>query len=200
MPTATKKCCGCKKRFKADSMMQTPIGYFHSNECRVEYAFNHTKKVIEKAKAIKKTHDKKVHAKRKQELKPKSKWLSELQALVNKYVRLRDAKDGCISCDKLHNWQGQWHASHYYSRGHSSSLRFNLWNIHKSCSICNNHLSGNIGEYTPRLINKIGKERFNYLLNNKAKVSDYDVRYIERAIKIARKAIKRIRKRSERET
>lgn len=200
MTTATKKCCGCKKRFPTDSMISSPIGFFHSSNCRKEYAFNHTKKVIEKAKAIKQTHDKKAHIKRKKELKPKSKWLGELQTLVNTYVRLRDDKSGCISCDKPFDWNGQWHASHYYSRGHSSSLRFNLWNIHKSCSICNNHLSGNIGEYTPRLINKIGKERFNYLLNNKAKVSDYDVRYIERAIKIARKAIKRIRKRSERET
>ena len=87
------------------------------------------------------------HKERKASLKPKSKWLSELQAVFNKYIRLRDHLDGCISCDKGSLWHGQWHASHYYSRGHSSSLRFNLWNVHKSCSVCNSHLSGNIGNH-----------------------------------------------------
>jgi hypothetical protein len=133
--------------------------------------------------------------KRKAAIKPKSKWLTELQSLFNKYVRLRDINDGCISCDKDQFWQGQWHCSHYYSRGHSSALRFNLLNCHKSCSVCNNHFSGNIGEYTPRIIDKIGQDNFNLLLQHKSDVRSYDIEWIKRAIKITKKAIKRLEKR-----
>lgn len=137
----------------------------------------------------------KAHREAKERIKPKSKWLAELQAVFNKYVRLRDIKFGCVSCDKPSDWQGQWHASHYYSRGHSSLLRFNLWNVHKSCSICNNHLSGNIAEYTPELINRIGQGKVDWLSINKSKVASYDIEWIKRAIKITRKAIKRLEKR-----
>ena len=63
------------------------------------------------------------------------------------------------------------------------------------CSVCNNYLSGNIGEYTPELINRIGQDKFDYLLANKSKVASYDVEWIKRAIKIARKGVKRYEKR-----
>ncbi|MDG6786005.1 recombination protein NinG, partial [Glaesserella parasuis] len=38
-------------------------------------------------------------------------------------------------------------------------LRFNEDNVHKQCSACNNHLSGNITEYRINLVRKIGVER-----------------------------------------
>ena len=79
---------------------------------------------------------------------------------------------------------------HYFSRGHSSSLRFNLNNIHKQCSVCNNHLSGNIGEYTPRLIDKIGNDKLNYLIIRKSDVASYDIEWIKRAIKIFKRKVK----------
>lgn len=136
--------------------------------------------------------NRKKHRADKERVKPKSQWLKELQALVNRYVRLRDVQGGCISCDKPNTWGGQWHASHYYSRGHSSALRYNLWNIHKSCQPCNAHLSGNIGNYTPRLLKKIGQYRFDWLEVNKGKATSYDVEWLKRAIKVARKAVKRL--------
>jgi hypothetical protein len=40
--------------------------------------------------------------------------------------------------------------------GHSSALRFDEQNTHKQCSVCNNYKSGNLAEYRPNLINKIG--------------------------------------------
>ena len=128
---------------------------------------------------------------RKNRAKTKSEWLNDLQKLVNKYVRLRDLKDACISCEKPASWGGQWHCSHYYAVGSSSFVRFNLWNLNKSCSVCNTHLSGNIGEYTPRIIEKIGQDRFDWLFANRSNIANYDVEWIKRAIKIARKGIKR---------
>lgn len=100
---------------------------------------------------------------RKVAMKSRAQWLKEAQTAVNKLVRARDSEDGCISCDRPATWQGQWHASHFKSVGSSPALRFDLANIHKACSICNNHLSGNIAAYAPRLLVKIGAAEFDRL-------------------------------------
>lgn len=83
-------------------------------------------------------------------------WKAKAQKVFNEFVRLRDAADGCISCDKPASWSGQWHASHWKSRGARPDLAFNEDNVHKSCSVCNNYMSGNVGEYRVRLVGKIG--------------------------------------------
>ena len=95
----------------------------------------------------------------KEKIKPRAAYMKEAQAVINRYVRLRDANLGCVSCERPATWQGQWHASHFRSRGAAPHLRFNLHNIHKACSICNNHLSGNIMGYRPELVRRIGEER-----------------------------------------
>ena len=174
----------CKEYTDVATGVQHPVGYFCSQEHAIKWMFEKRNK---SAKLI----AKKQHKADKERIKPKSKWLAELQALVNKYVRLRDAGEGCISCDKPSSWAGQWHASHYHSRGHSAQLRFNLWNIHKGCSVCNSHLSGNIGQYTPRLIEKIGQTKVDWMEANKSQPKSYDVEWIKRAIKVTRKGIKR---------
>ena len=107
-------------------------------------------------------------------LKTRQKWLSEAQAEINKLVRYRDRHDPCISCDRPATWDGQWHASHYKSVGSSPALRFDLANIHKACSVCNNHLSGNIAAYTPRIIAKIGRAEFDRI-NGPQEVVKYTI-------------------------
>jgi len=195
MGNKKRKCRECKEFVIASEGVKFPVGFFCTYEHAMWFAESKTSKAkLAAAKKLTKEKDKAArvqHKKDKESIKPKAKWLAELQSLVNKYVRLRDVKDGCISCNKDEFWTGQWHASHLHSRGHSSRLRFNLWNIHKSCSVCNSHLSGNIGEYTPRLIEKIGQERYDWLTANKSKPTSYEIEYIKRAIKITRKAIKR---------
>jgi len=85
------------------------------------------------------------------------------QDIFNKYIRIRDVEDGCISCDKHNEWDGQWHAGHYMTVGANPELRFNEDNCHKQCSVCNNHLSGNLSNYRKRLEKKIGLERLEAL-------------------------------------
>ena len=85
---------------------------------------------------------------------------AKAQKAFNEFIRLRDAALGCISCEKPANWQGQWHAGHYKTTGARPDLRFNEDNCHKQCSVCNNHLSGNLGNYRASLYQKIGMERF----------------------------------------
>ena len=180
-----KRCAVCRDMFPVFNSMTRVC----SPKCAIEWngseaSRQHVSKMrnVEKRKA-------------KESQKTLSEWHASLQTVVNRYVRLRDARDGCISCDKGPNWRGQWHCSHYYSVGSSSNVRFNLWNLHKSCSICNNWKSGNIRDYTPRLIEKIGQERFDWLEEHHSRTAHYDIDWIKRAIKIARKGIKRMERR-----
>jgi hypothetical protein len=87
-------------------------------------------------------------------IQPKSYWLKKAQTVFNKFIRMRDDNQACISCGRWHN--GQYHAGHFRSVGSAPHLRFNELNCHRQCSVCNNHLSGNQLNYRKRLIAKIG--------------------------------------------
>ena len=96
--------------------------------------------------------------KRREKLKSRADHLTDCQAAFNAYIRLRDAHLPCVSCGRPATWDGQWHASHYRSVGSTPALRFEPLNVHKSCSICNSHLSGNIMGYRPELVRRVGEE------------------------------------------
>ncbi|MAE22036.1 MAG: protein NinG [Pseudomonas sp.] len=98
---------------------------------------------------------------RKQKLMSRSDWLKLAQVEFNKFIRLRDKNDPCISCGRYH--EGQYHAGHYRTVGAHPELRFNELNCHKQCSVCNNHKSGNIVEYRINLSKKIGEESLKWL-------------------------------------
>lgn len=98
---------------------------------------------------------------RKEALKSRPDWLKEAQKAFNEFIRLRDKDLPCISCGRYH--EGQYHAGHYRSVGACPELRFNEDNVHKQCSVCNNHKSGNAIEYRINLIRKIGLERVEFL-------------------------------------
>ena len=110
----------------------------------------------EKAKQWKKTKQK-----MQQDLETVQDFLNMTQVIVNKFIRLRDKEENCISCGKHIN--GVRHASHYLSAGGHSAIRFNEDNIWVSCYKCNVMLSGNQVEYRKALIKKIGIERVEWL-------------------------------------
>jgi len=162
-----------------------------SAPCVIAHSLANREKLNKQAKIV----ERREHAERKEKLRTKADHAKATQAVVNNYVRLRDAHLGCVSCDKPASWDGQWHASHYKSRGSNSALRFNLWNIHKSCSVCNNWKSGNIGEYTPRLIERIGLERVQWL-DNHERSREYSIEYLKRLKAIFKKKIIRLQRRN----
>ena len=147
---------------------------------------------IEQVKLDKAKKARKATIDRRKELKPRREWLQDAQKVVNQYVRLRDILKGCVSCDRPSTWQGQWHASHFRSVGAASAIRFNLWNIHKSCSICNNWKSGNLSDYEPRLRQKIGDEKVDWLRTQNHPVK-HEIPYLKRLISIGKKKIKRLK-------
>lgn len=140
-----KKKCKCGTEFTQYTSMQS---------CCIQCAIDKGKNNTEKAR-------KSDIRERKAKLKSRQDWLREAQAIFNKFIRLRDKDLPCISCSRFH--QGQNHASHYRSVGACSSLRFNELNVHKSCSVCNTMLSGNIMEYRIALKKKIGPDKVEWL-------------------------------------
>lgn len=145
MPNQPKcKLCRSPATFKA--------GLFHfcSTDCAYEYA----RAQQSKQKAVKEKKQRQSDRVRKQELKTRGEWLKEAQTWFNKFIRLRDDKLPCISCGRFHD--GQYHAGHYLTVGAHPELRFDEKNCHKQCSVCNNHLSGNLLNYRVSLIEKIG--------------------------------------------
>ena len=140
-PARQKKCKSCKVTFKP--FLST------ASVCSVDCAVTMAK--ANSAKTIKKN----VKA-RKQALKSLGTLHKEAQASFNKYIRLRDKGKPCISCQRHHT--GQNHAGHFLSIGSSPELRYAESNVHLQCSVCNNHLSGNLINYRSNLVKKIGIE------------------------------------------
>jgi len=131
-----------------------------------------------------------------QRIKSRAAHAKEAQTAVNALVRWRDRNDGCISCDKPATWPGQWHASHFISVGACATIRFDMANIHKSCSVCNAHLSGNIGAYRPRLVAKIGQSEVDRL-EGWHKPYKHSVEELKSIKESARKELARLKKLSD---
>ncbi len=182
-----RKCSQCATRFVQVSSLH--------DACSLHCAIKKAEKLQAKRIAMQQKTERKEIRDRKEKLKTRSDWMSDVEKLVNMYVRLRDAKDGCISCDKGPNWYGQWHASHFLSVGSCGAMRFNTWNIHKACSVCNNFLSGNIGAYEPRLRQKIGDNKVD-LLKLHPRSRTYSIEELQRYKLVFKKLIKREERRA----
>ena len=135
-----------------DEMLKTNAGWFKDYDAMAKFG-------LEKARKDKVKKDKKAHTEKKRKLKDEDRsfQLKKTQQIFNKYIRLCDDKQPCISCGRFHS--GQYHAGHYLTVGANPELRFDPENCHKQCSACNNHLSGNLVNYRVSLIHKIGIEK-----------------------------------------
>lgn len=115
---------------------------------------------IQKAIAQGRKNIEKVKKQEKAVLKEKVKTLSQYEAeakkAFQKYIRLRDEAENCISCNT--SAATEWHASHYFDCNKYSGLIFNEKNVHKSCKQCNVFWHGNIPEYRKGLIKRYGNE------------------------------------------
>ncbi len=151
-----KKCKICQEVFKPTfSSLQTTC----SPKCAIEFASKQVKKENAKAWQAEKKE-------RKEKLLTTSDWLQLLQTVFNAYIRERDFGKPCISCGTRK--PVQMCAGHFYSRGAYPNLRVDEDNVHGQCNKkCNLKLSGNLLEYRPRLIKKIGQQRFDELESRK---------------------------------
>lgn len=159
----SKKCPICKTKWQPFSSME--------KVCSIPCALEHAKRRREKAESKSEKAFRAETRRLKEAIKPRGKWLKEAQAAFNKFIRLRDYNEPCISCDKpatkdrryLFNTGGDWDCGHYRSVGSMPSIRFEESNAHKQCKKCNQFLSGNVADYRIRLIKRIGEEKLSWL-------------------------------------
>jgi hypothetical protein len=94
--------------------------------------------------------------------KPPIKSLKDkLWKLTSQIVRLQS--DSCYTCGKLIPDFRQRAAGHFWSKGGHGATRFHLDNLRVQCFGCNSFKSGNLAEYSSRLLKEIGQERFDEL-------------------------------------
>jgi len=187
-----KKCAktkgGCGEEFRAWSQTQAAC----SPRCAQAMAEAKREKAEKRAAA----QDRAETRRRKEAMKKRSEWLKDAETQVNRYVRLRDSRLGCVSCPRPASWDGQWHASHFRSVGAASAVRFCLWNIHRACSVCNHFKSGNLSEYEPRLRARIGDEKVDWL-RTQNQLADYSIEYLKRLKSVFMRKANRMAKRLE---
>lgn len=138
--------------------------------CKAEFRpFSSLSKVCSPKCAVKLVEDQKAKENRqaakiyRQENLSKGELTKLAQVEFNKFIRLRDHDEPCISCGSADPGKdgrgGRWDAGHYRSVGSAPEIRFDEDNCHKQCKHCNSFLSGNIVLYRIGLQAKIGPER-----------------------------------------
>ena len=167
-----RKCKECKRWFTPERERQEVC-----NEICAEL-YLPTKMAKDKRKAIKQFRE-----------TDKAVLIKVAQQVFNKYIRKRDELLPCISCG--HTGNRQRHAGHFRPTGRNAQLRFNEDNCHSQCSICNNHLSGNLVQYRDALTIKIGTARVAMLEKNNTP-KNYTVSELQDLIKTYKEKYKKL--------
>jgi hypothetical protein len=171
----TRKCKYCKQAFEPSVFLQKNC--FDPN-CVTEWINEVKQKNWQKKKA-----------KLKAELMTLSDYIKLAQQVFNKYIRLRDAGNLCISCQKKPLKEN---AGHFYNANNHWSVRFDERNVHLQCEHCNTFLSGNLIYYRENLLKKIGIEEFENLSAEAMKTRKYTIEELKEIIATYKKKIKNI--------
>lgn len=183
------RCPHCRDKLEAGQRIHAGCieGYAEAQEAKAQRKAEKQARMYAK---VEKAKDRQ----RKEDLKSPTRWEQECREIVQKIARLRDRNDGCISCHMGPNYGGQWHGSHFRPAGNNSAVQFNLWNIHKACAQCNLFKGGNIAAYRPRLVEKIGADRVEWL-ESQTQTVKRDIAYLKRFKSVMGKKLRRMEKR-----
>ena len=141
-----KKCKYCKEYF----IPQKPL----QSICSFEHAIELGK--LKPAKVNYKRVNSEIKSEAKQKLKTQAQLRNPIKLHFQKWVRLRDIKEPCISCGTT---EAKWDGGHYLKAEIYSGVIFDERNVNKQCSYCNQYLDGNTAAYRQGLIKKIGLDQ-----------------------------------------
>ncbi len=171
----TRKCKYCKSVF-------TPINSLQKN-CFEPLC------VSDWINEVKEKNWKKKKSKMKMDLMTIQDYVKLAQQVFNKYIRLRDAGNVCISCQKK---PLKTNAGHFYNANNHWSVRFDERNVHLQCEHCNTYLSGNLIYYRENLLKKIGIEEFENLSDEATKTRKFTIEELKEIIATYKKKCKEI--------
>jgi hypothetical protein len=109
------------------------------------------------------------------------------QIVFNKYIRLRDKDELCISCKQKPKKSN---AGHFYNANNHWNVRFDERNVHLQCEHCNTFLSGNLINYRENLLKKIGEGKFQLLEAEANKTRKFTKEELKEIIETYKKKIK----------
>jgi hypothetical protein len=173
----TRKCKYCKNSFE-------PIAFLQKNCFNPECVTSWIQETKQKEWTKKK-------AKLKAELMTVQDYIKLAQQVFNKFIRLRDAGNVCISCSKPALKEN---AGHFYNANNHWNVRFNELNVHLQCEYCNTYLHGNLIEYRENLITKIGFYKFSVLKHESDKTRKFSIDELKEIISIYKAKVKILEK------
>lgn len=187
-----KKCRICKAKFEPFNSLQVV--------CSGKCALDHAQKDLQKVAEAKAKEQRKWVRQQKARLKSRGDYLKEAQQAFNRFIRLRDRLQPCISCGKYPDdanliTGSRIDAGHYRSVGACPELRFEELNCFAQCVKCNQHLSGNAVEYRIRLIQRIGQEVVEWL-EGKHEPKRYSIDELKAITKHYRKAARELERKA----
>lgn len=163
-------CKQCKTYVPVESGIKVRAGFFctfeHTMQFVNEVQAKAAKRKLAKAKCEHKFEEKAARAKHKadkERVKRRCDWFNQLQTLVNQYVmHVLEKGQPCRTCGTTNLIK--YDAGHWLTRADRSELRFNLYNIHKQCSVqCNQHASGAKQEHEQYISNTYGQHIVDWL-------------------------------------
>ncbi len=169
------KCKHCKEKFEPVKFLQK---YCLKDECVRVWVES------EKAKTWKKTK-----AKMKNDLETIQELIKATQIIFNKYIRLRDKGQVCISCLKPALKEN---AGHFFNANNHWNVRFDERNVNLQCEHCNTYLSGNLIEYQKNLIEKIGLEEYTFLAWEARKTRKFTKEELKELMQVYKNKIKEL--------
>lgn len=108
----------------------------------------------------------------------------KLDRIFSEYIRRKDAAfDGvvfCVTCGIPMNWKTS-NCGHFIKRQHRI-VRWSEENCHVQCVRCNHYLGGNDAVYAGFIIEKYGKEIYDYLISCRAKTFKVTRSFLEEKI------------------
>lgn len=184
----SRRCSVCRKKIPAEEAFIWQLKAFCSYKHLMDYSTTDAGEKLQKRTRI---NDKKKAVPTYRDM------LKEAQKAFNAVIRARDQNAPCISCGRpLYNSGigGGFDAGHYRSIGSSPGTRFNYWGVRGQCKRCNRYLSGNVVEYRKNLIKIIGLDKVEAIENDN-RPKRWNIEYLQRLIKICKKAKKRYTRR-----
>ena len=139
------KCAICKKKF----VQFNSLNKVCSIMCAIELG------KLKPAKVNYKRVNSEIKSEAKNKLKTQAQLRNPIKLHFQKWCRIRDEKEPCISCGTT---KAKWDGGHYLKAEIYSGVIFDERNVNKQCSYCNQYLDGNTAAYRQGLIVKIGVE------------------------------------------
>lgn len=174
------KCKVCGTYYVKSQSLQKVCGV----NCAIKLSQQQSRKAREQIERKERIKTRKRMTALKEKNKTHNELIKEAQSAVNRYIRLRDRNQCCISCGMplvSEQLGGGFDAGHYRSRGSAPHLRFYTLNIFGQCKKCNRYLGGNYHQFRLGLIDRLGIEKVEQIEadNRSRHYSDEDLRRIK---------------------